>query len=246
VLETIPGSDELFSLRRYKEEIGKPYSKICFYLCTLTDYLKDTINSSSSDEDISELMKETNTHELIQPNHSCEDEEVASPTPAATIQCPLCLYSYPVKDIEAHASNCSMWLLNENDEENPDTTVGHNEADKVESTFSIDNMPKQAVKQILIEEITKVVEKHLEKDRRKRVTVRRKVIWDDFKSELQNNNITPTTRIKVVFAGEPAVDDGSPRCELFSGVTDSTQILKHNMHSFTFYTLLVPKKSYLV
>jgi hypothetical protein len=139
-----------------------------------------------------------------------------------------------------------MWLLNENDEENPDIAVGHNEADKVESTFSIDNMPKQAVKQILIEEITKVVEKHLEKDRRKRVTVRRKVIWDDFKSELQNNNITPTTRIKVVFAGEPAVDDGSPRCELFSGVTDSTQILKHNMHSFTFYTLLVPKKSYLV
>jgi hypothetical protein len=112
-----------------------------------------------------------------------------------------------------------MWLLNENDEENPDTTVGHNEADKVESTFSIDNMPKQAVKQILIEEITKVVEKHLEKDRRKRVTVRRKVIWDDFKSELQNNNITPTTQIKVIFAGEPAVDDGGPRRELFSGIT---------------------------
>ena len=46
----------------------KPYSKICFYLCSMTDYLKDTINSSSSDEDISELMKETDTlHEPIQP-----------------------------------------------------------------------------------------------------------------------------------------------------------------------------------
>ena len=139
----------------------------------MTDYLKDTINSSSSDEDTSELMKETNTHEPIQPNHS--SEQVASPTRAATIQCPLCLYRYPVKDIEAHASNCSMWLLNECDEENPDIAVDHNVADKVESTFAINNMPKQAVKQILIEEITQVVEKKLEKDGRQRVTVRRKV-----------------------------------------------------------------------
>ena len=71
-----------------------------------------------------------------------------------------------------------MWLLNECDEENPDIAVDHNVADKVERTFAINNMPKQAVKQILIEEITQVVEKHLEKDGRQIVTVRRKVIWE--------------------------------------------------------------------
>ena len=32
-----------------------------------------------------------------------------------------------------------------------------------------------------------------------------------------HSKITPTTRIKVVFAWEPAVDDGGPRRELFSG-----------------------------
>ena len=50
----------------------------------------------------------------------------------------------------------------------------------------------------------------------KRITVRCKLVWEDFKNELVRK-VTPTTKIKVVFAGEPAVDDGGPRRELFSG-----------------------------
>jgi hypothetical protein len=44
----------------------------------------------------------------------------------------------------------------------------------------------------------------------KRITVQRKSIWEDLKNELCHK-ITPTTHIKVVFAGEPAVDDSGPR-----------------------------------
>ena len=50
-VKSIPRSEEPFTLRRYKEEIGKSYSKISFFLCSLADYLEHTINSSLSDED---------------------------------------------------------------------------------------------------------------------------------------------------------------------------------------------------
>ena len=68
----------------------------------------------------------------------------------------------------------------------------------------------------MIKEISKLAESKLVNVNPKRITVRRKLIWEDFKNELVRK-VTPTTKIKVVFAGEPAVDDGGPRRELFSG-----------------------------
>ena len=35
---TLPGSEEPFTLKRYKDEIDKPYSRITFYLCSCSDY----------------------------------------------------------------------------------------------------------------------------------------------------------------------------------------------------------------
>ena len=47
-----------FSLRRYKEELGKPYSRIVFYVCSNIDYLShlqsDGIDGSISDSDESD------------------------------------------------------------------------------------------------------------------------------------------------------------------------------------------------
>ena len=34
----IPGTDESFTVAKYKKELGKPYSKICFYLCKDEEY----------------------------------------------------------------------------------------------------------------------------------------------------------------------------------------------------------------
>ena len=33
-VSTLPGSDEPFTLKRYKEEIDKPYSRITVYVCS--------------------------------------------------------------------------------------------------------------------------------------------------------------------------------------------------------------------
>ena len=42
--ESLPGSDEPFTLQRYKEEIGKPYSKIVLYLCRWAEYYSARLN----------------------------------------------------------------------------------------------------------------------------------------------------------------------------------------------------------
>jgi hypothetical protein len=38
-VDTIPGKEEPFSLQSYKEDIGKPYTRIIFFLCSNIDYL---------------------------------------------------------------------------------------------------------------------------------------------------------------------------------------------------------------
>ena len=38
-------------------------------------------------------------------------------TQPQTVQCPLCIEHFPVEEIEAHADECCMWLLNEDIQE---------------------------------------------------------------------------------------------------------------------------------
>ena len=67
-----------------------------------------------------------------------------------------------------------------------------------------------------MEEVSHVAERVLS-DQTKQLTVRRKFLWQDFKDACQKK-ITPKDRLKVIFSGEPAVDDGRRRRELFSGI----------------------------
>ena len=38
VVNTLPGSSEPFALNQYKEELGKPFSKLYFWLCSTVQY----------------------------------------------------------------------------------------------------------------------------------------------------------------------------------------------------------------
>ena len=53
-MSTLPGSDEPFTLKRYKEEIEKPYSRITFYLCSSSDYFDSMMGDFDLDSDIDE------------------------------------------------------------------------------------------------------------------------------------------------------------------------------------------------
>ena len=58
LLDKLPGTDNGFRLKAYKEALGKPYSQITFFLTSETDYFDYIFSSdvlSSSDESVTEL-----------------------------------------------------------------------------------------------------------------------------------------------------------------------------------------------
>ena len=52
----------------------------------------------------------------------------------------------------------------------------------------------------------------------RRLNIRRKLIWSDFKEAHQKGIIGAANHIKIIFIREPAIDDGGPRREFFSGM----------------------------
>ena len=45
----VPGSDEDFSVAKYKQELAKPYSKVDLYICKETEFKKDRETDDMSD-----------------------------------------------------------------------------------------------------------------------------------------------------------------------------------------------------
>ena len=85
----LPGSDEPFTLKRYKEEIDKAYSRISLYLCTVSDYMSSIFNDllhSDSDSEFDEsdgiqMKDETeveNTTHYISPAVIAESQPTTS------------------------------------------------------------------------------------------------------------------------------------------------------------------------
>ena len=133
---TIPGYNEPFILKRYKEEIDKPYCRITLYLCPCTDYMDTYWNDFDFDSDNDESTHDASkslitTYTVAVPDHkesvACKpdtctpvpcvllDEEESEPKESVTLgkgsQCPNCFLQFPVQQIEEHAANCSLWLV---------------------------------------------------------------------------------------------------------------------------------------
>ena len=130
------------------------------------------------------------------------------------MSCPICHSLHPVDQIEEHADSCSMWLLDDTSEEFdiPDPLPAssfNTEPAKAEELTS------EHLKEVLKEQIATLSAQLLSTDK-KRLTIRRKFMWQDFKSAMFTR-IQPKSTLKVVFSGEPAIDDGGPKRELFSG-----------------------------
>ena len=65
-----------------------------------------------------------------------------------------------------------------------------------------------------------------------RVNIQRKHICSDFKQARKKFNLVPSNKIKIVFLREPAVDDGGPRREFFSG-----KLIRTNGHNRCLITI---------
>ena len=140
------------------------------------------------------------------------DGVMALPQDQQHVQCPVCLASFSLSEIVAHADTCSMWLLEDDD----DVVVEFSESNEISSTVGNECVSSVGAKEVLIQEISCIASTVLSEES-KQLTVRRKFIWQDFKNAHQKR-FTSKDRLKVIFSGEPAVDDGGPRRELFSGI----------------------------
>ena len=248
-VKTLPGSDEKFVLQRYREEIDKSYGRITFYLCSADDYFDNLMYAMVSDEE--ELEKpvfvttphHTSSGDSDDHLSACSDgKENESRTPLATgvdahltsvdlqneevesenerlISCPICRSFYPIQEIEEHADHCSMWLLDDASEQSCDIPGVATTSSNAENATTHE-LTSQQQKKALVDQIA-TLSAQLLSTNTKRLTVRRKFIWLDFKSAMESK-VQPKSTLKVVFLGEPAVDDGGPRRELFSGEMNSS------------------------
>ena len=128
LVSNLPGSSEGFSLFKYKDDLGKPYSKIYFWLCERSDYdaTKTEVIESDTSDDENPLPKfggnKEEQDEVILP--ILQSTATAQPSNCVTIAahtsgsdvtnieeastlCPTCYKNFLISIIEAHADLCA-------------------------------------------------------------------------------------------------------------------------------------------
>ena len=132
------------------------------------------------------------------------------------VLCPTCQESFPPAEIEGHADFCceQRSSLEERAYSNLMLTMHETAVPTVyeEGTAEVTNPAGVDLKDILKGIAARVEPKE------SRINVQRKFLWDDYLEARSRPWVHPENAIWVVFIGEPAVDDGGPRREFFTGV----------------------------
>jgi hypothetical protein len=151
--------------------------------------------ASSFGENISTLMDEREEH---------------------NIQCPTCFQYFSVQVIAEHADACvDVWIGDVDDSENDtDSDLPNPLLDAHTVDVSTEITTTTSLKTVA----QKLADEHISKKDQKRLNVRRKHLWVDFKQACVRYKLDPSTPIRIVFLGEPAIDDGGPKREFFSGI----------------------------
>ena len=155
------------------------------------------------------------------------------------ISCPTCNERFPHNQIAEHADRCaeSAWTGTEQQYVSLMSEVDRVDYDEQESSESALNLAKESnaredcnngndidVKSELNREIQSLQTNM--GTAVNRINVQRKSVLDDYVAKPTKCSwFHPQNKLKVVFIGEPAVDDGGPRREFFSG----TAILWYRM-----------------
>ena len=241
----VPGTEEPFSLKRYKDESGFNYARITLYLqptrVTFSEVLSvlgDDIDGSgpdpfeSEEDDLPLAPIEPLSFEIFQ-NSALELMPPAQGF--ATIVCPEqeCV-NKQLSPIPGTSGNSDPWAVPDDGKvecptcfvQFPAADVSQHADECAEEYWSRTDSDvlghttkalndQQANALSLKTEIKKIKENNLDKGRIL-VTVRRNNIWNDFK-RARERYYRPDSALKVTFSGEPAIDIGGPKREFFAG-----------------------------
>ena len=74
----IPGyaAKELFSLKRYKKDLGKDYAKIVLYLCRINDFIINTVDDEEDEKEEKDPFHESSTAKKRKTEPTVAFEEV--------------------------------------------------------------------------------------------------------------------------------------------------------------------------
>ena len=253
-VEKVPGTNTDFVLNKYRDEIGKNYSRLCLFICTKADYtisampreeefeiemadevvddVNDKLDASESaalDNDVTELLmpsfQPSTSGALKDTTNSKMNSEAGHETPSTSkreqmVDCPTCFCLFPIKDIAEHADVCcNDWIgdvqSNHSDgcSENDQMLLGSNN----NAGNGADNSAKEEP------DLKSIIQNFARSlpERRVRLNIRRKNIWQDVKDIRARGKLASGDNIKIVFIGEPAIDDGGPKREFLAGIKDS-------------------------
>ena len=231
---TVPGMDpeEPFTLGEYKEVSGFEYSQITLYLVPLVNkklndlqaVIQDSnLDSSSVDNFQNPNLQLTVEEESVLQNifgisnlpSTIPGPTVMQPSTSAScimkVECPLCYVSFPINEVGQHADGCSAsfgLLAEDGGACHIPTCDDFGDEIRVveESATGTLNNCISILKDSGVNSETDSV----------RVTVRRKVVWEDFR-RARNHYYQTNRMLKIAFSGEPVVDDVGPKREFFAG-----------------------------
>jgi len=157
------------------------------------------------------LCDEFHHHQEQQQHQQQGCSSSSSNQKTALIGCPLCYNKFPLGIIEEHAANCRVIspIVVSDDETSPvieNYSVNEHNYAKLESDVHEDSIS-----------ILKNINSTYKNNGKLRIKVRRHKIFEDFKQAISKPwNDDQEREMKVVFTGEPCVDDGGPKRELFT------------------------------
>ena len=139
------------------------------------------------------------------------------------VECPTCSLSFPIAEIADHADLCCDVRVGDVEElgEVEESVANGGESFKVEESLTVPVVNET----VSIKEVVHALINNMSDRKPCRLNIRRKVIWSDFKEARQKGIIGAADHVKIVFIGEPAIDDGGPRREFFSGMPTFVKIM---------------------
>lgn len=240
VVNFLPGSSDVFSLKKYKEDLGKPYSKIYLYLCTSECFQKAEVefkenegaeqvggNVKSTDCEISSVVKNSQPIRPFLCNADIEPDviiQLSTEERDGKVTCPSCYLDFPVNEIESHADICAdrfdpvgivsaVLEVQDDDEEGPEDHLLHGIIEHSEGNDNGIGVIEQ------IKGVISTLRPTIDLECSNRLSIRRRYAFQDYLAARRKpkRKFNPKAMLKITFIGEPAVDDGGPRREFFSG-----------------------------
>ena len=141
------------------------------------------------------------------------------------VECPICFQKFPIGTVAEHASECGTGFEIIADCEINNEVDGFDNNNAIKETSGNEDTVNGPSESLLKVAIQAIAQKHLGSEEPVRITVRRLKVWEDFQ-RARTRYYSPEQKLKITFSGEPAVDEGGPKREFFTGkITESDFVI---------------------